>query len=314
VSDLGAVSKANALCNDYGLDTISAGATIAWAMECYEAGLLTSEDTGGIDLRWGNAAAMLEALEALAFRRGTFGDLLAEGSARAAATLGADAQARLITVKGSEAPAHMPQVKRSLGLIYAVNPFGADHQSSEHDTSYEESSGERSLGWLAELGLTQPVPATSLGAEKVEFALVTQYWTSLTDAINLCQFDWGATWQLYGPQMAPQVLRAVTGWEVDTKELMTVGARRVNLMKVFNAREGLTREDDKLSKRLHQPLVGGVSDGLQITEEELEAAKDLYYRLAGWDVETGNPTAERLEELGIGWAAAALAQAPAHAR
>ena len=235
VNDLEAVSKANALCNDYGLDTISAGATIAWAMECYEDGLFTIEDTGGIDLRWGSPAAMLETLEALAFRRGTFGDLLAEGSARAAATLGPDAQARLITVKGSEAPAHMPQVKRSLGLIYAVNPFGADHQSSEHDTSYEESSGDRSLGWLAELGLTRPVPATSLGAEKVEFALVTQYWTSLTDAITICQFDWGATWQLYGPSMTPQVVQAVTGWDVDIKELMTVGARRVNLMKVFNA-------------------------------------------------------------------------------
>jgi aldehyde:ferredoxin oxidoreductase len=313
VNDLAAVSKANALCNDYGLDTISAGATIAWAMECYEDGILSLEDTGGIDLRWGSATAMLEALEALAFRRGTFGELLAEGSARAAATLGPEAQARLITVKGSEAPAHMPQVKRSLGLIYAVNPFGADHQSSEHDTSYEESSGDRSLGWLSELGLTRPVPATSLGAEKVEFALITQYWTSLTDAINLCQFDWGATWQLYGPSMAPQVVKAVTGWDVDTKELMTVGARRVNLMKVFNAREGLTREDDKLSKRLHQPLKGGISDGLQITEDELETAKDLYYRLAGWDVETGNPTAERLEELGIGWAATALAETPAHA-
>lgn len=303
VNDLAAIAKANALCNDYGMDTISAGATIAWAMECYEDAILTPEDTGGIDLRWGNAAAMLEALEVLAFRRGSFGELLAEGSARAAATLGPEAQARLITVKGSEAPAHMPQVKRSLGLIYAVNPFGADHQSSEHDTSYEESSGERSLGWLAELGLTRPAPATTLGAGKVEFALITQYWTSLTDAINLCQFDWGATWQLYGPSMTPRVVHAVTGWEVDTKELLEVGARRVNLMKVFNAREGLTREDDKLPKRLHLQLKGGASDGLQITEQELETAKDLYYRLAGWDVETGNPTPERLDELGIGWAA-----------
>lgn len=306
VRDLEAIAKANALCNDYGLDTISAGATIAWAMECYEGELLSLEDTDGIDLRWGSPDAMLQALEALAFRRGNFGDLLAEGSARAAARLGPEAQTRLITVKGSEAPAHMPQVKRSLGLIYAVNPFGADHQSSEHDTSYEENSGDRSLGWLAELGLTRPVPATDLSEAKVEFALITQYWTSLTDAINVCQFDWGATWQLYGPQMAPQVVRAVTGWDVDTGELLTVGARRVNLMKVFNAREGFTREQDKLSPRLHQPLVGGVSDGLRITEEELEQAKDLYYRMAGWDVATGNPTVERLEELGIGWAAALI--------
>ncbi|MBK8051333.1 MAG: aldehyde ferredoxin oxidoreductase [Anaerolineales bacterium] len=166
VKDLNAVAKANALCNDYGLDTISAGATIAWAMECFEDGILPLDDTDGLTLRFGDADAMLQALEALAFRRGNLGALLAEGSARAAAKIGRGSEDRLITVKGSEAPAHMPQVKRSMGLIYAVNPFGADHQSSEHDTSYEENSGDRSLGWLAELGLTKPVPATDLGAEK----------------------------------------------------------------------------------------------------------------------------------------------------
>ena len=303
VRDLNAVSKANALCNDYGLDTIGAGATIAWAMECFEDEILNLDQTDGIDLRFGSADAMLQTLDAIAFRRGRLGDLLAEGSARAAARLGAEAQARLITVKGSEAPAHMPQVKRSMGLIYAVNPFGADHQSSEHDTSYEENSGSRSLGWLAELGLTRPVPATDLGEEKVEFTLVTQYWTSLMDTLNLCQFDWGATWQLYGPSAVPQVVNAVTGWDTTLEELMTVGARRVNLMKVFNAREGLTREDDKLPPRLHQPLKGGASDGLFVTEEEIERAKDLYYRMAGWNVESGNPTEERLQELGLEWAA-----------
>lgn len=306
VSDLNAVAKANALCNDYGLDTISAGATIAWAMECYEAGILTPEQTDGIDLRFGDAEAMLQALEALAFRKGRLGELLAEGSARAAAQLGPEAQARLITVKGSEAPAHMPQVKRSMGLIYAVNPFGADHQSSEHDTSYEEGSGAKSLGWLAQLGLTHPVPATDLGKEKVEFTLLTQYWVSLMDSINLCQFDWGATWQLYGPAAAPQIVNAVTGWDTDVRELMDVGARRVNLMKVFNAREGFTREQDKLPQRLHEPLQGGASDGVRVTEEEIEHAKDLYYRMAGWDVETGNPTTERLRELKLDWASAML--------
>jgi len=302
VRDLAAVAKANALCNDYGLDTIGAGATIAWAIECYEEGILSDAETDGLALRWGDAQAMLAALEAMAFRRGRLGNLLAEGSARAAAQIGPDAQARLITVKGSEAPAHMPQVKRSMGLIYAVNPFGADHQSSEHDTSYEEGSGERSLGWLAELGLTRPMPATDLGAAKVEFTLVTQYWTSLMDTLNLCQFDWGATWQLYGPSTVAQVVNAVTGWDATLPELMEAGARRVNLMKVFNAREGFDRDDDKLPPRLHEPLQGGVSDGVRVTEEEIEQAKDLYYRLAGWDVETGNPTVARLEELGIAWA------------
>ena len=217
VRDLEAISKANALCNDYGLDTISSGATIAWAMECFEAGILTATDTDGLELRFGDADAMLAALEALALRRGRLGALLAEGSARAAATIGKEAQARLTTVKGSEAPAHMPQVKRSLALIYAVNPFGADHQSSEHDSSYEENSGDRSLGWLAELGLTRPRPATLMDEAKVEFALISQYWTSMTDSVNLCQFDWGATWQLYGPSAVPQIVNAVTGWDTTSR-------------------------------------------------------------------------------------------------
>jgi aldehyde:ferredoxin oxidoreductase len=299
VGDLNAIAKANALCNDYGLDTISAGATIAWAMECFEDGLLTPAETDGVDLRFGDAQAMLDALEALAFRKGNLGDLLAEGSAKAAARISPAAEARVVAVKGSELPAHMPQVKRSMGLAYAVNPFGADHQSSEHDTSYEENSGPMSLGRLAELGLTRPVPATDLGEEKVEFTLITQYWISLMDVLCLCQFDWGATWQLYGPSVAVDIVQAVTGWDVDLAELVDVGARRVNMLKLFNMREGFTRDQDNLPPRLYQPLTGGISDGMVFTEEELERAKDQYYALAGWDVTTGNPTPDRLRDLAI---------------
>ena len=163
IGDANIIAKANAQCNDYGLDTISAGATIAWAMECYEAGLLTPEQAGGLDLRFGNGLAMLEALEALAFREGPLGDLLAEGSARAAATLGPEAEARVVAVKGSELPAHMPQVKRSLGLAYAVNPFGADHQSSEHDSGYEESSGPDEPGTPGRIGADQASGRHRLG-------------------------------------------------------------------------------------------------------------------------------------------------------
>jgi len=178
VGDLKAIAKASELCNRYGLDTISAGATIAWAMEAFENGALTLEETDGIDLRFGNADAMLQALEALAHRRGRLGDLLAEGSARAAQRIGRGSEAYLITVKGQEAPAHMPQIKRSLGLIYAVNPFGADHQSSEHDTSYMPKSSKRDLERLAMLGLTSPQDLDALNREKVEFALKTQYFYS----------------------------------------------------------------------------------------------------------------------------------------
>jgi aldehyde:ferredoxin oxidoreductase len=123
------------------------------------------------------------------------------------------------------------------------------------------------------------------------------------DALNLCQFDWGATWQLYAPEVAPQIVQAVTGWPVTRDELLDVGARRVNLMKVFNSREGFTREDDKLPKRLHEALKGGASDGVAFSAELLESAKDTYYAMAGWDVATSHPTPRRLAELGIEWAA-----------
>jgi aldehyde:ferredoxin oxidoreductase len=302
VSDLKAISLANARCNDYGLDTIATGATIAWAMECFEDEILTLEHTDGLELRMGDPKAMLAALDALAFRKGRLGNLLAEGSLAAAKSLGPEAVERTITVKGAELPAHMPQVKRSMGLIYAVNPFGADHQSSEHDTSYEENSGRRNLGRLAQLGLTTPAPATDIGFEKVQFTLVTQHWTSLMDALCLCQFDWGATWQLYGPESVAEVVKAVTGWETDIDELRTVGERRVNLLRVFNAREGLTRADDALPKRIFEPLIGGASDGMVVTHEEIERAKDMYYELAGWDVQTGVPLAAKLAELGLEWA------------
>lgn len=309
IDDLVAISKANALCNDYGLDTIACGATIAWAMECFENGLLSTEDTDGLELRFGNAEAMVEAVERIAHRRGRLGNLLAEGSAAAAAQLGPKAEARVVAVKGSELPAHMPQVKRSMGLIYAVNPFGADHQSSEHDPMYEPAGGEQYLVRLAELGLTNPVPSDDLGPEKVRFTALTQYIYSLMDVLCLCQFDWGPAWQLYGPTPLVEVVQAVTGWDVDLDELMTVGARRVNLLKAFNAREGFTRADDTLPPRVFEPLSGGASDGFAFTRDELEAALDEYYVFSGWDVETGNPTPERLAELDLDWVAELEAEA-----
>ncbi len=301
VGDLEAIAKANELCNRYGLDTISAGATIAWAMEAFEAGALTLADTDGLELRFGNADAMLAALEALAHRRGTLGNLLAEGSERAARAVGRGSEEFLITVKGQEAPAHMPQIKRSLGLIYAVNPFGADHQSSEHDTSYQPGSSKRELERLAMLGLTSPQDLDTLNREKVEFALKTQYFYSALDTLGLCQFDWGPAWQLYGPEHLADFVHAVTGWDVTLDELMTVGARRLNMLRAFNAREGIGRDADKLTKRLHKQLTEGPSEGLQITPEELERAKDIYYELAGWDVGTGYPTPETLARLGLAW-------------
>ena len=296
ISDLAAVSLANQVCNMYGLDTISTGATIAWAMDCFERGIITTEDTGGIELCFGNAEAMVKMTGMIAKRVG-FGDLLAEGMAQAAAKLGPEAEALVMAVKGNPLPAHMPQVKRSLALIYAANPYGADHVSSEHDPSYKGYPDR-----MAELGLLNPQPDKVLNVEKVRFAVYTQRLYSLLNTVGVCLFVWGPAWQLYGPSQLVDMVRAVTGWNVSLWELMKAGERSLNMMRAFNTREGFTSADDKLPPKLFQPLTGGRSDGIAVTGEEMAAALPTYYAMCGWDAE-GRPTRAKLEELGIAWVA-----------
>jgi len=298
VNDLKAIAKANEICNRYGVDTISCGATIAWAMECFEAGILTEKDTNGIPLKFGNAAAMVKMTEMIAKREG-FGDILAEGSARAAKVIGQGSEDFLITIKNKEIPAHMPQVKRSLALIYAVNPFGPDHMSSEHDESYEPELGFHER--LAELGLNNPRLSQVLDEEKVRFAFRTQCFYSLMDSLNVCQFVFGPSWQLYGPNQLTELVKAVTGWDITLEELMTVGERRINMMRAFNAREGIHQEEDVIPKKLMTPLKGGPTDGVAITKDHFNKARETYYEMAGWDKATGTPSEKKLEDLGLGW-------------
>jgi aldehyde:ferredoxin oxidoreductase len=222
--------------------------------------------------------------------------VLGEGSARAAETLGVG-QDLVVAIKNHELPAHMPQVKRSLALIYAVNPFGADHQSHEHDPAYPEYPDR-----MAELDLVDPQPDDVLNPEKVRYALYTQILYSCLDTVSVCQFVWGPAWQLYGPGQLAEAVQAVTGWNVSLWELMKVGERRLNLLRAFNAREGVGAEADTVPPKLLIPLQGGASDGMAVTAEEVEQAKAIYYQMAGWD-ETGRPTRAKLEELALGWVA-----------
>jgi aldehyde:ferredoxin oxidoreductase len=304
IDDPYAISYANQLCNQYGVDTIAAGATMAFAIDCFETGLIDASDTGGIELSWGDAGAMIAMLEKTLNREG-FGAVLAEGSARAAEQIGNGAEDLVVAVKGAELPAHMPQVKPSLGLIYAVNPFGADHQSSEHDPNYTrellaeepDKYGKR----IRDIGLNDPQPEEVLNRAKVEFALTSQYAYSALDTADVCQFVFGPGWQLLGMAELAGVVTTVTGVETTVDDLLTYGARRLNMLRAFNAREGITRERDTLPKRLFEPLEGGPTDGQSVDRQEFEAALDAYYEMAGWDPVTGNPTAETLDNLDLGW-------------
>jgi len=300
IDDLVAVSYASQLCNQYGTDTISCGATIAWAMDCFQRGIITLRDTGGIPLEFGNAESMVRVTEQICRREG-IGDILAEGSARAARHFGKGAEQLVVASKGLEFAAHMPQVKRSCGLIYAVNPFGADHQSHEHDPAYGAYPKK-----MAQFGLLSPLPDTAMSAEKVRFALYMQQVYGITDTLDLCQFVWGPAWQLYDCNQMVDMVRAVTGWDVNLFELMKAGERRINMLRAYNAREGIGREADTMPPKMTIPLKGGPSDGLFIAQEEFEKARKSYYEMAGWDPQTGYPTRSKLEELGIAWMADAL--------
>jgi len=299
ISNMDAIIHANALCNMYGMDTISCGATISWAMECWAEGKITAEDTGGIELEYGSAEAMVKMTEMIAKQEG-FGKILAEGSQKASEIIGRGTEDYLITSKGQEAPAHMPQVKRSLSVIYAANPFGADHESSEHDPAYK-AYPER----MEQIGLTNPQERLALNEEMMRFAMVTQHLSSAVDSLSVCAFIFGASFQLYDANQLVEVVNAVTGWDTDMTEILAVGERRLNMLRAFNSREGIGRESDTLPKKMFKrPLEGGRSDGYSIDEKEWETALEDYYRLCDWDVTTGHPSLKKMESLGLGWVVA----------
>ena len=300
VADLAAVCKANEICNQYGIDTISCGATIAWAIEAFEAGSLTKDHTGGMEINFGDAETMVRLTQMIGNREG-FGDILAEGSARASEKLRLGAEF-LITSKNQEAAAHMPQVKRGLALIYAVNPFGSDHMSCDHDFTYTAGTYDSFKDRYNAIGLSSPLSAQSLESGKIEFVRKTQYLYGMMDSVNMCHFVWGPSWQLYGPDHMVKMVQAVTGWDVTVAELLELGERRLNLMRMFNAREGLDRAQDTLPEKLfQQPLKGGPTEGWKINRNEFETALREYYIQCEWDEVSGNPTQDTLNRLKLEW-------------
>ncbi len=301
-SDLAEVCHANQLCNMYGLDTISCGATIAWAMDCYENGILTKEDTDGLELNFGNASVFNSLITKIAKREKGIGQLLAEGSAKAAEKLGEKAKELVVASKGQEWPAHMVQMKPNLIVNYAVNPFGADHQSSEHDPALMAPEDDQNWIWPNMLETFEKCDVYGkLDANKSKFAYTTQKYYSLLDTLCLCQFAWGPSWQLYGPQDLLEFCKYGIGWETTLEELQEVGERRIVMMRLFNAKLGMDRKNDTVPKKAFLPITYGDGEVSQLTREEFEKALDAYYEYANWDVKTGLPKEETIKKLGLDW-------------
>jgi len=297
-SDLKSIAKANELCNKYSLDTISTGATIAFAIECFENGYFSLEDTGGLELRFGDSSVILKLIEMIAFRKG-IGDLLAEGVKRVSAKLGAKSCKFALEVKGQELPMHDPRGKVSLGLGYAVSPNGANHLVSVHDSLVENKEGIPFKG-ISCLGLLEPLDSYEYGPRKVRQFVYLMYFWSLLDTISVCIYG-VAPRGLLPLSKFVELVMAISGWEASLWELLKAGERTINMARVFNAREGFTRKDDTLPERLFESLQNGKLKGVGYSREDFRKDLGLFYEMMGWDLETGNPKKGKLYELGLGW-------------
>jgi aldehyde:ferredoxin oxidoreductase len=293
VDDLDAICKANEICSFYSLDTISTGCTIAFAMECFENGLLTLEDTGGIDLRFGNAEAMVKVTELIAKREG-IGDLLAEGSLKAAQQIGKGAEQYVMTVKGLELGMHEPRLKQGLGISYAINPHGGDHMTVIHDTQITQD-GPYMQKKMRQIGVTDPLRTDDLGPAKVEAVMRSHIWRLFGDSVVTCHF---VPWSL---NQQTEMVKLLTGWDFSTVEAMRIGERVASMSRAFNMREGLTAADDSLPNRFFSPTPRGALKDKAIDPEAFDKAIHMFYGMMGWDSETGLPTPEKLQTLGIGW-------------
>lgn len=295
IDDLKIILKANELCNKYTIDTISLGGTVAFAMECFENNIININDTDGIELKFGNGKALLNIIEKIVNREG-IGDILAEGSDRAAKIFGENSEKFAVTVKSQELPAHMPRVKASLALAYACGPFGPDHQSSQHDSAIQQYPLNEEM---ISLGFYKNRKNEILDFEKVKLWTYSQRAFSILDTLDLCQFCFGF-WPIYNMNDVVDLLNFSTGWSTNLWELMLLGERRINLMKSFNWREGFNDEDDILPEKVFSPIKKGPKSDLKISQEKFLKAREDYYKLAGWN-SSGKPCRTKLKELGLDW-------------
>jgi aldehyde:ferredoxin oxidoreductase len=289
VSDINAITMANYLCNQYGLDTISTGSTIAFSMECFERGILTPEMTAGLDLEFGDADLIVDLVEKIALREGV-GDLLAEGTQVMAQKLGQGSEHFAMHVKGLELPAYDPRAAKICGLGYVTANRGGDHI-----TSYVEAPTFIDVPLLV---IDDSAIKDPLVADPEEARVVVDMENALAalDAIGCCKFmGMGLT-----SQDMVDLIVAATGWDITLEEYLACGERSYNLARAFCIREGIDREADILPERLMQdPLPSGPAEDMVIERESLEAMKDAYYKFRGWDPSNGFPTPGKLESLGL---------------
>jgi aldehyde:ferredoxin oxidoreductase len=280
------VIKANEICNLYGIDTIALGGVVAFAMECYEKGLITKKETDGLELNWGEGGAVVALTEKIAKREG-IGAVLADGVKKAAELIGHGAEAYAMHIGGHRLPYHDPRVSPSLGSFYVADAQPACHM------------GPQGMGFLEQGQDLGPDPL--LRSPKLEYygnynqkgamyATGAAYFQLLSSS-GLC-----ALYTINFAVPVVDLLGPVTGWDLNWGEGLTIGKRILTLRQAFNAREGLKPDTFKLPKRLMTPLKVGPAEGQEI---DFESLKKGYFEAMGWDFGTGRPNNRTVADLGL---------------
>jgi len=281
--DLEAVIQANTLCNQLGMDTVSAGASIAFAMDLWEHELIGPKDTGGLELTWGNIEAALKLLPQIAAKQG-LGELLAEGSERMAKRLGSKAAAYLTTVKGLEAPAHDPRAYHGMGLLYAMSPRGACHIKHLGVQLFSNLYPHASVGVPAKIKAQSSEGTARLAA-------IAEDLGAPADAAVICIFVQVSL----KPETYLAMLRAATGFPYDLEEMLDIGRRIWTLERGITNLQGISAEHDRLPTKLLTPPAEGPHSKSQV---DLDLMRKEYYALRGLDGK-GRPSPERCQELGL---------------
>jgi aldehyde:ferredoxin oxidoreductase len=285
VDDLEVISKANDLCNRYGLDTISVGGVVGFAMECYEYGLLTLEDTGGVALEWGSAEALLHCVEMLARNEG-IGELLGRGSRSAAEHIGGVSREFAIETKGLEFPAHEPRVLNGTALSYATSNRGACHLADMNSRFYEKALT------MPEIGVLEPLGTLTVEGKGALVAGL-QNVSGLYDSLKMCKFT---VWFGIDTAKLLEFLCLTNGWDMDMDEFLRAGERIFNIKRLYNIRCGISRKDDTLPPRILTSERKKNKDGDHLPP--LHRMLSDYYKVRGWD-ELGIPMKETCNNLSL---------------
>jgi aldehyde:ferredoxin oxidoreductase len=283
---LPAIIAADRMCDEYGIDTISAGVSIGFGMELYEKGIITKKDTGGLELKFGNHKAMIEMLHQMVYKEG-FGVILAQGTQKAAEIVGHGAEKYAVNVKGLELPAYDVRGAKAHGMNFATSYNGADHC--------------RGYAFQEIFGIPVPEEVDRLATKgKGKLTKWNQDNRSATmDCPIFCAFLMDQAFPANACEHVSNLVTAATGVAFTADEVERIGERVNNLGRLFNIREGFTRKDDTFPWRLmNEPIKGGASDGQIISQKDLDEMLDEYYEARGWDKQ-GVPTASKLKELGI---------------